>query len=290
MKALLTSLLVATGSLALVACSEPSNSSAPATASTVAGMTLEQAVNDNPARSAENLTRDAFRNPIETLSFFEVEPHMTVVEVSPGGGWYTEILAPYLKQQGTLYAAHFPAASTRDYYINSRQQFVERVATDEAFSNIVVTEFDPNEDLGIAPAGSADRVLTFRNLHNWYMNGGVEGIEAAFGQFYTALKPGGMLGVVDHRLPEARPDTHMDSSGYMKQSVAIAAAEAAGFEFVGASEINANPNDSADHPRGVWSLPPTLGLGEENRAAYEKIGESDRFTLKFKKPENSSNE
>ena len=289
MKTLMTSLLVATSSLLLVACSEPSSTST-STETAASGMTLEQAVNDNPTRSANNLTRDAFLNPIETLRFFEVENDMTVVEIWPGGGWYTEILAPYLKNQGTLYAAHFPQSATRDYYINSRQQFVERVATDEAFSAIVVTEFAPGEATEIAPAGTADRVLTFRNLHNWYMNGGVEAIEAAFGQFYTALKPGGILGVVDHRLPEARPDTHMDSSGYMKQSLAVAAAEAAGFEFVGASEVNSNSEDSADHPRGVWTLPPTLGLGEENRAMYEEIGESDRFTLKFRKPENSSNE
>lgn len=251
-------------------------------------MSLEQAVNNNPARSADNLSRDRHRHPIETLTFFEVEPNMTVVEIWPGGGWYTEILAPYLKDQGKLYAAHFPQSETREYYVNSRASFIERVAKDPAFSDITVTEFAPMEDSEIAPAGSADRVLTFRNLHNWYMNAGEEGVEAAFATFYKALKPGGILGVVDHRLPESRPNTHMDSSGYMKQSLAVKAAEAVGFELVKSSDINANPDDTADHPRGVWTLPPTLGLGEQDRERYQGIGESDRFTLKFKKPESSS--
>ncbi|RUO63782.1 methyltransferase [Pseudidiomarina insulisalsae] len=268
---------------ALTACSESPQQSAESPT-----MTLEQAVNNNPARSADNLSRDQYRHPIETLKFFEVEPDMTVVEIWPGGGWYTEILAPYLKEQGKLYAAHFAKTETRDYYVNSRQQFIERVNNDPAFSAITVTEFAPMEDNEIAPPGSADRVLTFRNLHNWYMNAGMEGVEAAFADFYEALKPGGILGVVDHRLPENRPDTHMDSSGYMKQSLAIEAAKAAGFEFVAGSDINANPADTADHPRGVWTLPPTLGLGEEDREMYQGIGESDRFTLKFKKPESSS--
>lgn len=287
MKNFFALLTVAASALMLAACSDGSNDDT-STGSAAGTMTLEQAVNDNPARSANNLKRDIYRNPVETLRFFDVEPDMTVVEIWPGGGWYTEILAPYLKENGQLYAAHFAQTETRDYYVNSREQFAERVANDPAFSDVMITEFAPNADSEIAPAGSADRVLTFRNLHNWYMNSGREGVQAAFETFYTALKPGGILGVVDHRLPEDRPDTHMDSSGYMKQSLAIDAAEAAGFEFVGASEINVNPDDTADYPRGVWTLPPTLGLGEENLERYLAIGESDRFTLKFKKPESSS--
>lgn len=282
MKNFLAMITLAASVSLLAACSESTETTASD------GMSLEQAVNNNPARSADNLSRDRHRHPIETLQFFEVEPHMTVVEIWPGGGWYTEILAPYLKENGKLYAAHFPQSETREYYVNSRQSFVERVANDPAFSAITITEFAPLEDSSIAPAGSADRVLTFRNLHNWYMNGGEEGVEAAFASFYKALKPGGILGVVDHRLPESRPNTHMDSSGYMKESLAIAAAQAAGFEFVDSSEVNANPDDTADHPRGVWTLPPTLGLGEQDRERYQGIGESDRFTLKFKKPESSS--
>ncbi len=282
MKNFLAMITLAASVSMLVGCSE----SPEATSSS--SMSLEQAVNNNPARSADNLSRDRHRHPIETLTFFEVEPDMTVVEIWPGGGWYTEILAPYLKENGKLYAAHFPESETREYYVNSRKAFIERVAEDPAFSAIEVTEFAPTEDSAIAPAGTADRVLTFRNLHNWYMNAGEAGVEAAFATFYKALKPGGILGVVDHRLPENRPNTHMDSSGYMKQSLAVKAAEAAGFELVKASDINANPDDTADHPRGVWTLPPTLGLGEQDRERYQGIGESDRFTLKFRKPESSS--
>ena len=283
MKNFFAMITLAASVCALAACSDNTQSDASSSA-----MSLEQAVNSNPARSADNLSRDQHRHPIETLTFFEVEPDMTVVEIWPGGGWYTEILAPYLKDQGKLYAAHFPKSETREYYVNSLAAFKERVANDPAFSAIELTEFAPTEDSAIAPAGSADRVLTFRNLHNWYMNAGEAGVEAAFATFYKALKPGGILGVVDHHLPESRPDTHMDSSGYMKESLAVKAAEAAGFEFVKSSDINANPEDSADHPRGVWTLPPTLGLGEQDRERYQGIGESDRFTLKFKKPESSS--
>lgn len=283
MKAMTQMMTAAAATLLLMACGD----SAP-TATKSDAMTLTQAVNENPARSPENLKRDVYRNPIDTLTFFDVQPDMTVVEIWPGGGWYTEILAPYLKAEGQLYAAHFPQSETRDFYVKSRQKFIDRVATDEAFSAIEVTEFSPAEDSVIAPPGSVDRVLTFRNLHNWYMGGGQEAIEAAFGTFYKALKPGGILGVVDHRLPEQRADTDQDSSGYMKQSLAIAAAEAAGFVLVEESDINANPKDTADYARGVWSLPPTLSLGEQERERYQNIGESDRFTLKFQKPETSS--
>lgn len=283
MKAMTQMMTAAAATLLLMACGD----SAP-TATKPDAMTLTQAVNENPARSPENLKRDVYRNPIDTLTFFDVQPDMTVVEIWPGGGWYTEILAPYLKAEGQLYAAHFPQSETRDFYVKSRQKFIDRVATDEAFSAIEVTEFSPAEDSVIAPPGSVDRVLTFRNLHNWYMGGGQEAIEAAFGTFYKALKPGGILGVVDHRLPEQRADTDQDSSGYMKQSLAIAAAEAAGFVLVEESNINANPKDTADYARGVWSLPPTLSLGEQERERYQNIGESDRFTLKFQKPETSS--
>jgi predicted methyltransferase len=239
---------------------------------------------DNPARSAANKTRDSYRNPVETLEFFGVQPHMTVVEIWPGGGWYSEILAPYLKDNGSFYAAHFPTSETRQGYINSRQRFADRIASDEAFSKVQLTEFAPLEQSAIAPAGSADVVLTFRNVHNWYMGAGEEALAGAFSTFYSALKPGGVLGVVDHRLPEDRPNEDMATSGYVKESLVIRYAEAAGFELVDYSDINANPNDTADHPSGVWTLPPSLRLGDERREEYLAIGESDRFTLKFVKP------
>ncbi|RUO63819.1 Predicted methyltransferase [Pseudidiomarina planktonica] len=245
---------------------------------------LLEAVNAD-VRSDKNKARDEFRNPADTLAFFGIQPDMTVVEISPGGGWYTEILAPYLKENGKLYAAHFPASSEREYYQRSRANFVERVENEPAFSEIVVTDFAPDKEYEVAPAGSADMVLTFRNLHNWYMQGGEDGVKNAFTSFYKALKPGGVLGVVDHRLPETRSDEAAKESGYMKESWAVQYAEAVGFELIGSSDVNANPNDTADYPRGVWSLPPTLALGEEDRDKYLAIGESDRFTLKFVKPE-----
>lgn len=246
-------------------------------------VTLASMLN-NPARSDANKTRDGYRHPAETLEFFGVQPHMTVVEIWPGGGWYSEILAPYLKDNGTFYAAHFPTSETRQGYINSRQRFADRIASDEAFSKVQLTEFAPLEQSAIAPAGSADVVLTFRNVHNWYMGGSDEALAGAFATFYTALKPGGVLGVVDHRLPEDRADEDMATSGYVKKSLVIRYAEAAGFVLADDSDINANPNDTADHPRGVWTLPPSLRLGDEEREKYLAIGESDRFTLKFVKP------
>ncbi|RUO34147.1 class I SAM-dependent methyltransferase [Aliidiomarina sanyensis] len=236
-------------------------------------------------RTPAFVDRDHYRNPYETLNFFDVQPDMTVVEIWPGAGWYTEILAPYLHESGTLYAAHFPADHEREMYRNSRARFEEKMASHDVYENVIVTSFAPGVAHDIAPEGSADRVITFRNLHNWFMQGQEQGITDAFDAFYAALKPGGILGIVDHRLPEDRDDDAMHASGYMKASWARAFAEAAGFEYVGSSEVNANPNDTADHEGGVWALPPTLRHGDNDRERYQSIGESDRFTLKFRKPE-----
>lgn len=241
---------------------------------------LEKAV----ASAERSAQRDKYRNPVATLNFFGFKPTMTVVEIAPGGGWYSEILAPALKAQGTFYAAHFPADSDVGYYQRSLAAFKEKVATDARLSNVKITEFAPLTHTNIAPPGSADLVLTFRNVHNWYMSKDKDGALSAFQSFYTALKPGGTLGVVEHRLPEDRADEMQKSSGYMKQSVVIALAEQAGFELEADSDINANPLDTADHPKGVWTLPPSLRLGDDNAAKYKAIGESDRMTLKFKKP------
>ena len=237
-------------------------------------------------RSADNKARDRYRHPAQTLAFFGVEPDMTLVEIWPGGGWYTEILAPYLRKEGKLYAAHFSPDSSRDYFRQSRKTFLEKLEADPAhYDRVEVTRFDPPKETGIAPPASADRVLTFRNVHNWYMRGGgKERLSAAFDSFYTALKPGGILGIVDHRLPGDRPLADQEESGYMRQDYVIEQAEAAGFELVAKSAINNNPRDTADHPAGVWTLPPSLRLDEENREHYKAIGESDRMTLKFVKP------
>lgn len=247
-------------------------------------MTLQMAV-DAPGRSADNRARDQYRNPAETLEFFEVEPHMTVVEIWPGGGWYTEILAPYLYADGTYYAAHFPSDTDSEYFNQARGRFAEKMQQNAVYNRVQVTSFMPGSHHDIAPAGSADRVLTFRNLHNWYMRDGEEGLQAAFDAFYEALRPGGMLGVVDHRLPEDRDASAAEVSGYIKQSWAEKYAKEAGFELVESSDINANERDTADYEGGVWTLPPTLREGDDNREEYMEIGESDRFTLKFRKPE-----
>ena len=244
----------------------------------------DSALNHAVKASERNTERDQYRHPVKTLEFFGFKPTMTVVEIAPGGGWYSEILAPALKEQGTYYAAHFPADSSVGYYQRSLAGFKKKVAEDERFSKVKITEFAPSAHLDIAPAGSADMVLTFRNVHNWYMNKDKEAAANAFKSFYTALKPGGTLGVVEHRLPEQSADEMQKSSGYMKQSVVIALAKQAGFELEASSDINANFLDTADHPKGVWTLPPSLRLGEQDAAKYKAIGESDRMTLKFKKP------
>lgn len=253
--------------------------------SLVASEAAIQAAVDHPSRTEANKTRDNFRNPVATLHFFGVQPQHTVVEISPGAGWYTEILAPLLHDEGTLYAAHFPANSSSDFAQRSRAAFREKMASHPIYGRVQLSEFAPVEGVQIAPDNSADRVLTFRNLHNWYMQGGDDAMRLAFNHFYRALKPGGVLGVVEHRLPEDRRDSDWVNSGYFPQSLAIELATEAGFEFVGSSGVNANPRDTADHPRGVWTLPPSLRLGEQDRDRYLAIGESDRMTLKFRKPQ-----
>lgn len=237
-------------------------------------------------RSAEAKLRDEYRHPQQTLRFFDIQPTDTVVEVAPGGGWYTDILAPLLDEQGQLIAAHFFVDDdANDYYKKSLKNFKEKVASHPPYKNIKVTAFHPTKALEITEAGSADAVLTFRNVHNWYFNAADKALENAFGAFYQALKPGGVLGVVEHELPESAADSDMEKSGYMKRSVVIEAAKAAGFELAAQSDINANSRDNANHPKGVWTLPPSLRLGEQDRAKYLAIGESNRMTLKFVKPE-----
>lgn len=240
----------------------------------------------NDFRSADAKARDEYRHPQQTLRFFDVKPNMTVVEIWPGGGWYADILAPMLKDDGQYVAAHFHVdEDSRDYYKNALAKFKEKTMDGGPYAGSEVTAFHPQKDLAIAKAGSADVVLTFRNVHNWFMGGEKDAVVNAFSTFYKALKPGGVLGVVEHALPESAADDKMKSSGYMKKSFVIDAAKAAGFELVAESSVNANPMDTADHPRGVWTLPPSLRLGEEEQEKYMAIGESNRMTLKFVKPE-----
>ncbi|MBI2380046.1 MAG: class I SAM-dependent methyltransferase [Gammaproteobacteria bacterium] len=232
-------------------------------------------------RAEGNTARDVYRHPMETLDFFGLKRDMTVVEIWPGGGWYAELLAPVLAEQGSYYAAHFPAGTKSEYFRKTLAKFQAKLAADPAYAKVKLTEFSPPAKLDIAPKASADLVLTFRNVHNWMKAGAAK---EAFQAMYQALKPGGVLGVVEHRLPADRPQSEQAESGYVQESYVIDLAEAAGFKLEARSEINANPKDTADHEGGVWSLPPTLDLGEKDKAKYLAIGESDRMTLKFVKP------
>lgn len=237
-----------------------------------------------PSRTAEFVQRDSFRHPQETLSFFGVTAEKTVVEIWPGaGGWYTEVLAPYLKANGTLYAAQFPPDSDISFYTRSLAQFNAKLSKDPAtYGAVKVTYLYPPQHTEIAPAASADIVLTFRNVHNWAK---ADKSALFFDAFFSALKPGGILGIVEHR---ATPGTTLEKqiqSGYMTEEYVINQAEQAGFVLDARSEINANPLDNHNHPAGVWSLPPSLRLGDKDRDHYLSIGESDRMTLRFKKPD-----
>ena len=238
----------------------------------------------NPQRTPANVARDAWRHPYETLGFFGIRPEMTVVELSPGGGWYTEILAPYLKPRGQLIVAGDDPASEFGYYRRSAERMDKKLKADPAhFDRVRVSVFAPPAQLQYAAPGSADMVLTFRNVHNWAAAGD-DVVRAAFKSVHAALKPGGVFGVVDHRLPAGQVQDAKASSGYVHQAYVVRLAEAAGFRLAAASEVNANPKDTADHPGGVWALPPTYGNKDKDRARFESIGESDRFTLKFVKP------
>lgn len=241
------------------------------------------AVQAGEHRSEAHRARDVWRHPCETLAFFEVQSHHTVVEIWPGGGWYTELLAPLLRDQGQLYAAHWSVDSPVAYFRQGRSTFDEKLNSSPAlYDRVEVTVLEPPEEVVLAPPASVDRVLSFRNVHSWLRAGTAEVVFAAA---YQALKPGGVLGIVQHR---ARPETSLETmveSGYVTEIKVRALAESAGFEFIDASEINANPADDRDHPRGVWTLPPSLSLGDSGRERYLAIGESDRMTLKFRKPE-----
>ena len=236
-------------------------------------------------RSPANAARDAYRHPQQTLSFFEVTPGETVIEITPGGGWYAEILAPYLQDGGQYIAAVVDPAAvaegrSRDYQQKSKSSLEAKFDAGPAqYGKAKVALFAPNAPV-FGAANSVDTVLTFRNVHNWRGSGQAEGM---FKGFYEVLKPGGVLGVVEHRAKGDLPAE--DKSGYVGEAQVIAMAEAAGFKLEAKSEVNANPLDTKDHPNGVWTLPPSNSHEEADAAKYKAIGESDRMTLRFVKPE-----
>ncbi len=231
-------------------------------------------------RSDENKARDSYRHPAATLDFFGVTPNQTVVEITPGGGWYTEILAPLLMKDGH-YIAAFPVDASSEYAARGNAKFREKLASDAAhFGAAKTVEYDPKAP-NFGPDGSADTVLTFRNVHNWAGGGNAE---AMFKGFNAVLKPGGTLGIVEHRAADGADPASLEKSGYLTTASVTKLATDAGFKLVGESEINANPKDTKDYEKGVWSLPPSFANKEVDRDKYLAIGESDRMTLKFVKP------
>ena len=218
-------------------------------------------------RTPQFTTRDVYRHPYETLTFFNIQPDMTVVELNPGGGWYTEILANYIHYPGTLIAAQ------GSYYMDG---FKKKMDCDPMFGRVEIVSLNSN----LAQPNSVDAIVTFRNLHNWL---GPQ-MDSIFKSSMVALKPGGIFGVVEHRANPGTSLKAMKSSGYVTEAHAIEVALNNGFELVAKSEINANPKDTKDHPKGVWTLPPRLRLDDVDREKYQSIGESDRMTLLFRKP------
>jgi len=232
-------------------------------------------------RKAEDRARDQYRHPVETLSFFGIKPDSVVIEITPGGGWYTDVLAPFLRAHGQYVGAIWDSTQPNqpEYYAKLNAALTERVsAAPDVYGKANLLSFNAAAPTFGEP-NSADFVLTFRNVHNWVPAGTAP---AYFKAFFDALKPGGVLGVVDHR---AKGDAPTDgSTGYVTEQQVIDLATAAGFTLAERSEINANPKDTTDHPKGVWTLPPTLALGDVDKDKYTAIGESDRMTLKFVKP------
>jgi len=232
-------------------------------------------------RPAEQKARDRYRHPYETLRFFGIRDDMTVLEIYPGAGWYTQILAPYLKDKGKLIAAIYDRnpKTQKEWMVGYNKQFTDQfIGKTDIYGEIEVVDMVPPDRVELAPAGSVDMILDFRNAHNWIESGG----DAVAAGWFKSLKKGGVLGIIEHRLDaDKKPDTE---SGYVHQQRIVDLMVKNGFELAASSELNSNPKDTKDHPEGVWTLPPSLALGKEESAKYIAIGESDRMTLKFVKP------
>jgi len=232
-------------------------------------------------RSEENRARDRYRHPKATLLFFGIRPEMSVLEVWPEPGWYTEVLAPLLADKGKYYAGVIASDPGSPYITRRLDEYRQKLAARPALYGKVAVVTFPLDGSDAVPAGTLDMVLTFRNIHNWMAR---DEAAAAFATMYRALKPGGVLGVVEHRGNPAVPQDPHAKSGYVNEDYAIKLIEAAGFRLEASSQVNANPLDTKDYEGGVWTLPPTYRLGDKDHDRYAAIGESDRFTLKFVKP------
>ena len=252
---------------------------------------VEAAV-DGEHRAEDNRARDRFRNPAETLAFFGWQPNMEIAEIWPAGGWYTEILAPLTRGEGVYFAAGFSMTADRtpQWRKDYQKQFAEKLEADpDVYDHVVMTGLSIPERPTFAPPGSLDMVLTFRNVHNW-VNG--DYAPAMFEAMYRVLKSGGVLGLVEHRAAPGTPRKNVPDDGYMTEAHVIELAEGAGFVLEEKSEINANPDDTRNHPEGVWSLPPSYrgcrGMDDaemqECVERFRPIGESDRMTMRFRKP------
>lgn len=249
--------------------------------SAAADAALQQAI-ANPQRTPANVERDVYRHPRETLEFMGIRPDLTVIEILPGEGWYTEILAPYLRGQGRLIAAGYGAKHPQEYMRNSHARFQEQLKSrSDLFGKVELVSMWPAPFLAEVADASVDMVLDFRNIHNHIRSGDVT--EEVFRAYHRILKPGGVLGIVEHRANPGSDAATTAPTGYVPVAYVIEIAERMGFKLEGQSEINANPKDTKDHPGGVWTLPPRLRTGDADPAKYKAIGESDRMTLKFVK-------
>lgn len=235
-------------------------------------------------RSEANAARNKYRHPVGTLTFFGLADGMTVLEIWPGGGWYTEVLAPVLRDHGKLLVAAYDVEveGQPEYRYRLTQQLMDKfTARPDVYDQVALLPYSPPQSASLGAADSVDLLLTFRNVHGW-IGGGIA--ESVFAEFARVLKPGGVLGVVQHRAADGSDPKQTVEQGYVSEQAVIALAEAAGLVLEARSEINANPRDTRNHPEGVWTLPPSLRLGDEDREKYLKIGESDRMTLRFRKP------
>ena len=242
-----------------------------------------QQILEGQHRGPQSIARNGSRHPFETLGFFGLRRNMTLIEIGPSGGWYTEILAPYMRDHGRYYGAHFSPNTTNSFQRRNLEEFEAKLSANPSlYGRAVIRHLQPPNETAIGPEGGADIALTFRNVHNW-MSRGLE--QEFFDAFFENLKPGGILGVVEHRAPDTAVRQEMIDTGYVSEAYVKQIAESAGFDFVASSEINANQKDTKDHPEGVWTLPPNFRAGEVDQDKYAAIGESDRMTLKFRKPE-----